>query len=69
MECTGNAARKVRVSRRTVLRTTGFAALGIPAILRAQAGASSTERKELKMEIKRSSCAQGYGGQGFRNEY
>ena len=41
------------VSRRTFLKTTGAAALAIPAILRAQADTPSTQRKELKMEIKR----------------
>jgi quercetin dioxygenase-like cupin family protein len=42
------------LSRRTFLKTTAAAALGIPAILNAQAGASATQRKKLKMEIKRS---------------
>jgi quercetin dioxygenase-like cupin family protein len=43
----------VPVSRRTFLKTTGAAVLAIPGILRAQADTSSTQRKELKMEIKR----------------
>jgi quercetin dioxygenase-like cupin family protein len=43
----------VPVSRRTFLKTTGAAALAIPAILRAQADTPSTQRKELNMEIKR----------------
>jgi len=43
----------VPVSRRTFLKTTGAAALAVPAILRAQADTPSTQRKELKMEIKR----------------
>jgi len=43
------------ISRRTFLKTTAAATvLGVPAILRAQAGASPTPRKKLNMEIKRS---------------
>ena len=42
------------LSRRTFLKTTAAAAaLGMPAILRAQAGAAPHQKKELKMEIKR----------------
>ena len=41
------------VSRRTFLKTTGAAALAIPAILRAQADAPSSQRKDSNMEIKR----------------
>ena len=41
------------VSRRTFLKTTGAAALAIPAILRAQADAASIQRKEIKMEIRK----------------
>jgi quercetin dioxygenase-like cupin family protein len=43
----------VPVSRRTFLKTTGAAALAIPAILRAQADAPSIQRKDSNMEIKR----------------
>jgi quercetin dioxygenase-like cupin family protein len=43
----------VPVSRRTFLKTTGAAALAIPAILRAQADAPSSQRKDSNMEIKR----------------
>jgi len=43
----------VPVSRRTFLKTTGAAALAIPAILRAQADAPSNQRKDSNMEIKR----------------
>src|SRR5688572_17332265 len=43
------------ISRRAFLKTTAAAsALGFPAILRGRAGASPTQRKDLKMEIKRS---------------
>jgi quercetin dioxygenase-like cupin family protein len=42
------------VSRRSFLRIAGVAAFAIPAIRRVQAGAALTEKKELKMEIKRS---------------
>ena len=41
------------VSRRTFLKTTGAAALAIPAILREQADAPSNQRKDSNMEIKR----------------
>jgi len=41
------------ISRRTFLKTAAASALGIPAILRAQA-VPSTQRKEANMEIKRS---------------
>src|SRR2546427_10770094 len=42
-------------TRRTILKAMGAAAavFGFPAILRAQTIASSTEKKELNMEIKR----------------
>jgi quercetin dioxygenase-like cupin family protein len=44
----------VNISRRSFLKITATATvLGMPAILRAQPGASLTERKELKMEIKK----------------
>jgi quercetin dioxygenase-like cupin family protein len=50
----GEFPNSMLLSRRTFLKTTAAGtALGIPAILRLQANAS-TERKELKMEIKRS---------------
>jgi quercetin dioxygenase-like cupin family protein len=43
------------ISRRAFLKTTAAATvIGIPAILRAQGRASPTQKKELKMEIKRS---------------
>lgn len=43
------------VSRCTFVKTTAAATvLGVPAILRAQGSPSPTQRKELKMEIKRS---------------
>lgn len=43
------------ISRRTFLKTTAAATvIGMPAIFRAQAAASPTQKKELKMEIKRS---------------
>jgi quercetin dioxygenase-like cupin family protein len=43
------------ISRRTFLKTTAAAsALGIPVFLRAQTNASSTQRKNIHMEIKRS---------------
>jgi quercetin dioxygenase-like cupin family protein len=41
------------LSRRTFLKTTGAAALAIPAIFRAQANAASIQRKDINMEIKR----------------
>jgi quercetin dioxygenase-like cupin family protein len=41
------------LSRRSFLKTTGLTALCIPAILRAQADAPSTHRKNINMEIKR----------------
>jgi quercetin dioxygenase-like cupin family protein len=44
----------VSVTRRSFLKITGAAAVfAIPSILRAQPGAALTQRKELKMEIKR----------------
>ena len=43
----------VPVSRRTFLNTTGAATLAIPPILRAQADAPSSQRKDSNMEIKR----------------
>jgi quercetin dioxygenase-like cupin family protein len=44
----------MRLSRRTFLKTTVAAtAVGLPALLREQADASSTQRKDIHMEIKR----------------
>src|SRR5205809_8105216 len=41
------------LTRRTFLRSISLAALGMPAILRGETNSPSTQRKELKMEIKK----------------
>jgi len=41
------------LTRRTFLRTTSFAALGLLAILHGETNSPSTQRKELQMEIKK----------------
>src|SRR5438046_9820270 len=41
------------LTRRTFLRSISLAALGMPAILRGETNSPSTQRKELKIEIKK----------------
>jgi hypothetical protein len=57
------------LSRRTFLKTTAVAALGIGMVLRAKAEAPSPQKKEFNMEIKRNGSQpssillrRGYGG-------